>query len=263
MKTILKIFALIMMVGFWACEKNDPLGDQGELTGNIVPFNLLAQPPDAAAGDTVRLRTVCWAVDDDIESVIFNHMGFKILDFEVKMRVQTANETVELTVNHMADSVLFSSEFIARYPEDGATMNDYYQTLENAYVILHDFVVPMQYALNRLRNEELIMNLSDGNFTELVEKFSLKFTRAVMIVVFPEINPFSLTYFEVDDQGFYTGELTEQGVQYVKDNLDRELMIDFLREATVADNTRVTVESVAALEADGGKTSSRRTFRVL
>jgi hypothetical protein len=263
MKTILKIFALIMMVGFWACEKNDPLGDQGELTGNIVPFNLLAQPPDAAAGDTVRLRTVCWAVDDDIESVIFNHMGFKILDFEVKMRVQTADETVELTVNHLADSVLFSSEFIAHYPEEGATMNDYYQTLENAYVILHDFVVPMQYALNRLRNEELIMNMSDVNFTQVVEKFSLLFRRPVMIVVFPEINPFSLIYFKVDDQGFYTGELTEQGVQYVKDNLDRELMIDFLREATVADNTRVTVESVAALEANGGKTSSGRTFRVL
>ncbi len=263
MKTILKIFALIMMVGFWACEKNDPLGDQGELTGNIVPFNLLAQPPDAAAGDTVRLRTVCWAVDDDIETVEFYHMGFKLKDYEVKMRVQTANETVELTVNHRADSILFATDFISRYPEEGASLNDYYQTLENAYVILHDFVVPMQYALNRLRNDELIMNMSDGDFADLAEKFSLKFTRPVMIVVFPEINPFSLIYFDVDDEGFFTGELTDQGVQYVKDNLDRELMIDFLREATVADNTRITVESVAALEANGGKTSSGRTFRVL
>jgi len=49
----------------------------------------------------------------------------------------------------------------------------------------------------------------------------------------------------------------------VIDNLDRELMNDFLREATVADNTRVTIETVAALEANGGEKNSRRTFRVL
>jgi len=263
MKTLFKIFLLMIVVGFWACEKNDPLGDQGDLTGNIVPFNLLAQMPDASAGDTVRLRTVCWAVDDDIETVSFYHSGFKLRDYEVKMRIQTTDTIYELIVNHIEDSILTPSTFIASYPEEGASLNDYYQTLENAYVILHDFVVPIQYDLNRLRNEELIMNMSEGNFTKVVEKFSLLFTRPVMTVVFPEINPFSLTYFKVDDEGFFTGELTEQGVQYVKDNLDREIMIDFLREATVADNTRVTVESVAALEANGGKTSSRRTFRVL
>jgi len=263
MKTILKIFALIMMVGFWACEKNDPLGDQGELTGNIVPFNLLAQPPDAAAGDTVRLRTVCWAVDDDIETVSFYHSGFKLRDYEVKMRIQTTDTVYELTVNHLEDSVLTASTFIASYPEEGASLNDYYQTLENAYVILHDFVVPMHYALTRERNQDLIMIMNDQVFEAVVEKFSLKFNRAIMTTVFPEINPFSLVYFKVDDDGFYTGELTEQGIQYIIDNLDRESMIDFLREATVADNTRITAESVAKLEANGGAASSRRTFRVL
>lgn len=263
MKTIFKIFAVIMMVGFWACEKNDPLAEQGRLTGNITPFNLLAQPPDAAAGDTIRLRNVCWAVNDDIETVTFYHSGFKLRDYDVKMRVQTQDTIFELVVVYKEDSVLTSSTFFAEYPEEGATLNDYYQTMENAYVILHDFIVPMQYALSRERNEELILAMNDLVFEEIVQRFSLKFNRAIMVTVFPEINPFSLAYFKVDEDGFYTGELTEQGIQYVIDNLDRELMNDFLREATVADNTRVTIETVAALEANGGEKNSRRTFRVL
>lgn len=253
----------MIIVGFWACEKNDPLSDQGELTGNIVPFNLLAQMPDAAAGDTITLRTVCWAVDDDIETVSFYHSGFKIRDYEIKMRVQTTDTLYELTIIHTEDSVLTSSTFIADYPEEGASLIDYYQTLENAYVILHDFIVPMHYALTKLTGEELIMAMNDQVFNSVVVKFTEVFNRAVMTTVFPEVNPFSLTYFEVDDDGFYTGELTELGIQYIIDNLDRERMIEFLRDAIVADNTRVTVESVAALEANGGAASSTRTFRVL
>ena len=263
MKTIFKIFAVIMMMGLLACEKNDPLAEQGQLTGSITPFNLLAQPPDAAAGDTIRLRNVSWAVNDDIETVTFYHSGFKLRDYDVKMRVQTQDTIFELVVVYKEDSVLTSSTFFAEYPEEGATLNDYYQTMENAYVILHDFIVPMQYALSRERNEELILAMNDLVFEEIVQRFSLKFNRAIMVTVFPEINPFSLAYFKVDEDGFYTGELTEQGIQYVIDNLDRELMNDFLREATVADNTRVTIETVAALEANGGEKNSRRTFRVL
>ncbi len=263
MKTIFKIFLLMILVGFWACEKNDPLADQGELTGEMVPFNLLAQMPDAPAGDTITVRNVSWAVGDDIETITLYHSGFKLRDYEVKLRVQTTNETVDLSVKHLEDSVLFASTFIAEYPEEGATLNDYYQTLENAYVILHDFIVPMQYALTKDRDEELIMAMNDQVLNAIVVKFSEVFNRAVMTTVFPEVNPFNLNFFVVDDEGNITGEITDEGKLYIIDNMDRELLIDFLREAAVSDNTRVTVESVARLEGSEAGASSERTFRVL
>ncbi|MFN3554940.1 MAG: hypothetical protein ACK4VN_03140 [Bacteroidales bacterium] len=264
MKTIYKIFAIAMVVGLWSCEKNDPLSDQGDLTGKIVPFNLLAQMPDAAAGDTLNLRTVTWAVNDDIESVSFHHMGFKLREYEVKMAIPTQNgPTVELAVVHLEDSVKIAKTLIKSYPEAGQSLNDFYQTIENAYVIVHSFVVPQVYKLNRERNQELIDVMPQAVFQTIVEKFSLLFKRPTMISVFPEINPFSIVYFEIDGNGNYTGNLTAAGREYIQNNLDKERMKDFLKEAVVADNTRVTIESVSSLVNEQGSTSSRRTFRAL
>lgn len=264
MKTLYKIFALIVILGLWSCEKNDPLADQGDLTGIIVPFNLLAQMPDAAAGDTVRLRTVTWAIDDDIESVSFYHMGFKLREYEVKMAVQiSSGSTVELATLFKEDSVKFASTLVASYPEQGSTLNDYYQTYENAYVVVHNFLVPQQYRLSKEKNEELILAMKDGVYQAVVEQFSNLFTRPVMVAVFPDINAFSPTYFVIDDEGFYTGEITPAAKQYIVKNLDRETMNEFLKDATVADNTRVTIESVTTLEVTGAHTTSARTFRAL
>lgn len=264
MKSLLKIFALLLLVTMWACEKNDPLADQGDLTGVTTPFILLAQMPDAAVGDTITLRSVCWAVDDNIAKVSFHHEGFKVRTYEVKLAIQGNDDVMHnIETTLLEDSVLFEQLLVAEYPEDGKTMNDYYQTYDNAYVFMHDFVVPERYALTRKTNEELIMAMDDVVYEQLVIRFSDLFTRGMMIVVFPEINPFSLDYFIIDDGGNFTGEITELAKTYIIENLNRELLVNFLNEARVSDNTRVIIESAATLDDNIGSAASSRMFRVL
>ena len=266
MKTIYKILILVFAVILWACEKNDPLADQGRLTGEMVPFNLLAQMPDAPAGDTLTLRNVSWAVNDDIDEVTFSHRGFKLRTYDIKLSVPTsdANNTVhELAVVFTEDSILTSTTQFALYPEGEESLDQYYQTLENAYVILHDFIVPQQYALTRPSNEQLINEMEEGLFEQIVHAFANQVSRHILVAFFPDINPFSLVYFVVDDDGFYTGELTEQGMEYYLTHMNKEIFNDFLREATVADNTRVTIETAATLETSNAIAISTRTFRIL
>lgn len=266
MKTIYKILILTFAVILWACEKNDPLADQGRLTGEMVPFNLLAQMPDAPAGDTLTLRNVSWAVNDDIDEITFAHRGFKLRTYDIKLTVPTSdsNNTVhELSTVLTEDSIITPTTQFAYYPEEGGNLDQYYQTMENAYVILHDFIVPQNYALTRRSNEQLINEMEEGLFTKVVEAFAPKVTRHILVAFFPEINPFSLVYFVVDEDGFYTGELTEQGMEYYLTNMNKEIFNDFLREATVADNTRVTIETAAKLENSNAIATSTRTFRIL
>ncbi len=263
MKTIYKILAVIVLAGLWACEKNDPLADQGDLTGHVVPFILLAQMPDAPAGDTITLRALSWAVDDDISQISLYHRGFKLQTYEVKIRAEGDDVTHELSVTMQADSIIIPETLIDQYPKEGESLNDYYQTYENAYVILHDFMVPMGYALNKERDGELILAMPESAYQMLVAHFSTMFYRALMVAVFPDINPFSVVYFEVDDGGFFTGALTDEGMAYVREHLGRELMIEILHEARVADNTRVTVRANAIIDPAHEGKSSERTFRVL
>ncbi|MFO7874652.1 MAG: hypothetical protein R6U62_09240 [Bacteroidales bacterium] len=263
MKSFIKIFGLLLLTALFACEKNDPLADQGELTGNQAPFNLLAQIPDAEVGDTVILRTVCWAVDDNITQVNFYHEGVKLRTFEVTMTFQTEDDMFDLKAVVPQDSIFIDRTHIAGYPEEGSSLLDYYQTLQNAYVFEHDFVVPEVYGKLDQTNEALIQDIDDDVFHLIVEEFSTLFNRAAMIEAFPEINEFSLEYFIVDDDGFYTGEITEAAEQYITDNLDKALMQDFLKEAEASDNTRVTAESEALLDDNDSGLSSLRTFRVL
>ncbi len=264
MKSLLKIFVLLLLVALWACEKNDPIADQGDLTGATTPFILLAQMPDAAVGDTITLRSISWAVDDNIAKVSFYHEGFKLRTYEVKLAIEGNDNVIHhIETTLLEDSVLFVQALIADYPEDGKSMNDYYQTYDNAYVVMHDFVVPERYALTKTTDEELIMAMDDIVFDQLVVKLSKLFTRGTMIVVFPEINAFSLDYFVIDDGGNFTGEITELAEEYIIQNLDRELLIAFLNEAKVADNTRVIIESVATLDDNETSAASTRMFRVL
>ncbi len=261
-----KIFLLIipMVILFFAsCEKNDPLAEQGELTGNVVPFNLLAQMPDASAGDTLTLRTVCWAIDDNIESVVFMHQGFKVRSFDISMEVTFEDSLHVLSTVFTQDTIFTPSAEVASYPQQGQTLDDFYQTQENAYVIEHDFVVPDEYALTGQTGGDLILSLDEGLFDFVVQEIMPQFNRSVMRVVFPEINPFSLDYFVVDDNGFYTGEITAEAEQYILNNLTPAVMAEFVAGASAEDETRVTVESAATLEGEGTSFTSERTFKII
>jgi hypothetical protein len=264
MKTIYKILILVFVAALWACEKNDPLADQGSLTGKMVPFNLLAQMPDAAAGDTITLRNVSWAIQDNIEKIIFFHSGFKVRTYEVKLAVPLKDgKTYERTIMLVEDSIHFEPTQVITYPEAGTSLNMFYQTQENAYVILHQFVVPQQYALTRDKNDVLVNKMQDKAFNTLVERFRPGLNRDIFLAFFPNISPFSVTYFKFDSEGNFTGELTQAGFNYFIDNVTREKMIAFVKEATVADNTRVRVRTEASLKGIDLSAPSARMFRVL
>jgi hypothetical protein len=264
MKTIHKILIFVFVATLWACEKNDPLADQGNLTGRMAPFNLLAQMPDAAAGDTIILRNVSWAINDNIESITFHHSGFKVRTYELKVAVPLSNnKTFERTVSLIEDSVIFPSAIMKRFPEEGVSLNHFYQTYENAYVINYHFVVPEQYATSKEKNAVLVSKMADKAFETFTGKLTPLLTRDILLAFFPNLNPFSVTYFKFDSDGFFTGELTQAGFNYYTDNISREIINKFLKEATVQDNTRVRVKTAAVLKGNTLEAPSTRIFRVL
>jgi hypothetical protein len=266
MKISLKILLIVFITAWWGCEKNDPLADQGTLTGNMVPFNLLAQMPDAAAGDTLTLRNVSWAVDDNIGRIDFIHSGFKSRIFDMSISIEIAGESNtihQLAATYLQDTIHFEPQIFASYPESGEDLNQYFQTLENAYVILHPFIVPAQYKLSKTSNEELVREMDEDVFSWFVDTFSVSIDREVMIALFPDINPFSVQLFKFDDNGNFTGELTENGLTYFFENFTRELAINYLDEANVSDNTRVTIETEAVLDGNDVGAVSTRVFKII
>lgn len=257
LKYILIIFAAGLV--FQACEKNDPILEQGTLTGTLTPFNLLAQMPDAKVTDTLMLRTVCWAVNDDITNVSFYYEGFKIKSYSVKMALVVNDEV--LTAAHQTDTIFIDRNLIRSYPQAGESLNDYYQTIENAYVIICPFEVAEGFTLAAGSNAEVILEMDDEIFAIIVNQLSLQMDRAVVLSIFPtapvlcfEFNP---------ETGSFTGNLTEFGFEYVRTNLTREILIEHLDEASVDDNTRGRIESVATIGATNASATSGRNFRLI
>lgn len=258
LRNILLIFALGM--GLMACEKNDPITDLGSLTGNVTPFNLLAQMPDAKVDDTLNLRTVCWAINDDIKDVSFFYKGFKLKNYTLKLGMMVNNAPVVLSAAYKPDTLKIETTLIKSYPEEGTSLNDFYQTIENAYVIVHPFVVPADYTLSNLEGADVVEEMSDQTFGVLVGQLSLQMTRAIVLKLFPSA---PASCFEFNDQGFYTGNLTEAGFAYVRNNMTREILVEHLMEAKVEDNTSGTIESVATIAVTNASTTSSRNFKIL
>lgn len=260
MKT-LKYILIIFAAGFvfQACEKNDPIPGQGTLTGKLTPFNLLAQMPDAKVTDTLMLRTVCWAVNDDISNVSFYYQGFKIKSYSVKMALTANNQA--LTAAHQTDTIFIDRSLIRSYPQAGESLNDYYQTIESAYVIICPFEVADGFTLAVGTNAEVILEMDDEIFAIIVNQLSLQMNRALVLSVFPTA---PVLCFEFNPQtGSFTGNLTEFGIEYVRTNMTREILIQHLAEASVEDNTRGSIESVATIGASNASAASARNFRVI
>lgn len=263
MKALIKICIVILAAGLWSCEKNDPLADQGKFTGNIMPFNSLSQMMSTKAGDTVLLRTVCWAVNDDIETVEFFQNGFKKRFFEASMSIEVNDTTIyHFHATFDEDTIFTPQSLIVSYPNEEYSLDHFFQTYDNAYVVTHKYVVPMEYEVIRKEDAALIMDLPDYVFEAYLDEFLPLFNRRIMLTVFPEINPFSVVFFKFDAQGNFTGELTDAAMDYLYENFSRELMGQYITEASVEDETPVTVESVATIEVTGASKSSERTFYV-
>jgi hypothetical protein len=259
---ILKYILPIIVAGLviTSCEKNDPLAEQGQLTDNVAPFNLLAQMPDAKVEDTLMLRTVAWANDDDINNVSFFYEGFKVLDFNVEMELTLTTGVENFETTYKPDTVFIEKTLIRRYPEAGESLNQYYQTAENAYVIVCPFVVADGFYLLTEEGGELVQVMPDQFLEQIINMFSLMMKRKHVLHLFPGA---PIACFEFDSQGFFTGNLTEFGFNYVQENFTRQMLVDNLVEATVNDNTRGTIESVASVAVTNTSKLSRRNFRII
>ncbi|MEE4178146.1 MAG: hypothetical protein V2I46_11625 [Bacteroides sp.] len=261
MKTLRNIILIFVLgMGLIACEKNDPIADQGSLTGNMTPFNLLAQMPDAKVNDTLVLRTVCWSINDDIEEVSFFYQGYKLKNYSITMGMVVNDEPVELSAEHKPDTIFIENTLIKSYPEEGTSLNAFYQTIENAYVIEHPFIVPGDFTLYNLEDSEVVDEMSQETFDILVAELSLQMNRAIVLMLFPSA---PASCFEFDQQGFYTGNLTEAGFTFVQENMTRELLIEYLSEASLEDTTRGTIESVATVAETNASATSARNFKIL
>ena len=261
MKTLRNISLVFTLgIGLMACEKNDPIANQGSLTGNVTPFNLLAQMPDAKVNDTLALRSVCWAVNDDIKEISLFYSGIKFKKYSLKLVMVADGEPVTLSAEHKPDTIKIERTLIKSFPEEGTSLNLYYQTIENAYVIEHPFIVPADFTLSNLSGNEVVDEMSDETFRFMLAQLSLQMNRSMVLMLFPSA---PANCFEFDDQGFYTGNLTLAGFTYVQENMTREMLIEYLSEASVEDTTTGTIESVATLSVTNAGATSLRNFKIL
>ncbi len=263
MKRFYKFFILLAATGvlFASCEKNEPLAKQGVLTNQLKPFNLLAQMPDAKVSDTLRLRTVSWSKHDDITTISFFYRGFKIQNFSVKMNISVSGQMVELTASHLTDTIFIERTLIETFPRPGESLNDHYQTIENAYVVICPFFVGSGFTLLTSAGALLIDQMSNEAFNSILATLSLQMNRAMVLSLFPAA---PVPCFEFNPQtGAFTGKLTQFGIDYVRTNLTRARLKQQLKEATVEDNTRGTIESVATIGKTNASTTSSRNFKII
>jgi hypothetical protein len=208
--------------------------------------------------DTLNLRTVAWATNDDINNISFFYRGFSVKNYSVKMQITVSGAPVLFQVAHKTDSLFIDRTLIMNYPEAGQSLNLYYQTAENAYVIVCPFVVATGFSLLVQEGAALINAMRDADFAAIVHKISLQMKRPDVRQLWPAA---PIACFEFDANGNFTNNLTEFGFNYVRENLTRAILIQHLTEATVEDNTRGTIESVATVGTTS-KTSSRN-FRII
>ncbi|HSV77349.1 MAG TPA: hypothetical protein VLH37_10000 [Bacteroidales bacterium] len=263
MKMLFKSFLLLAAIGvfFASCDKNDNLAELGTPTGLIKPFNLLAQMQDAKVTDTLMLRTVSWSEHDDISTISFFYEGFRIQNFSVRMAFTVSGQTVRLSANHLTDTIFIERTLIESFPRAGESLNDFYQTIENAYVIICPFYVGSGFGMLTSTGALLIEQMSNPAFNAIVQKLSLQMNRAHVLSLFPGA---PVLCFEFNPQtGAFTGNLTPFGFEFVRTNLTRARLAQHIDEATVEDNSRGTIESVAVIGKTNASTTSSRNFRII
>ena len=170
----MKKFIILSILGIMAmsCEKTDVLGEQGELTGNDYPFLTLSSIPDSRPADTVTISSIFWAVNDDISKWSVTQSGFKAttfdLDWSLDYKIDTLDKTATFSYGEVLDTLFYPDMELLLVENNGITLDTFYRTEENAYVVRKPYIISDEYTVRDLEDGEAIDGLSDDMISRAV-----------------------------------------------------------------------------------------------
>ena len=247
-----------MFIGFLSCEKIDPLSEQGTLTGVEVPNAILSTIAATAAEDTITLSTTCWAVDDNIAKVEYAHKGYKSSTLAISWTVKIDDETsYDFSESFNTDTTFIDSVLITSI----TSLDEFYQTFMSAYVVKYDFIIPNDYIITNSSGKKVITDMSVDHFQKFVNLFAAEMNKEVVEELFT-IEPEDLDTYFVKEDDVYTGALTSDGVQYVKDNLTKDVIKSKPSKSSVTAFAESTIFSITTLSTNASSIAEK-SFEIL
>lgn len=241
---------LILIMGtiiFASCEKRDVLGDQGDLTGKDYPYLTLASIPDSRPMDTAGIVASFWAVDDDISHLRIAQRGYKVNDIYLKWKleytVDSLNISNEVAFSQQDDTLFYPETVLIDIENQGNALDTFYQTLESSYVVNKEWVIPEEYSLTNQEGEEALEALESSVLDAVRDYFADQLNARDVQYIFPVADS---SFFEVDEMGDFTGNLTEAGRDSVYSWTSLEVLKAHLESAEVNETAEVTISAEVA-----------------
>lgn len=217
-----KILLLSLGVCFLAaCEKDEPMEELGKALDSYRPeVQMTTSNRAPELGDTITYTITTWQRNDDIAKVellrkVYEDFG---LYFELdKTVVETWNPDDPVMV--VTDTV-YNNTAWKTFPEEGRSLNNYYVTSRNAYVLEGEYIYTIpEGGKYSPEGEELLDQLPEEPYKILVNQLSYAITAAEYEALFPDAGDENYTI----SGGARTG-VSSVGRVYLQNNLSKELL---------------------------------------
>lgn len=209
------------MCSLAACEKDEPIEELGKSLDTYRPeVQMTVSNRAPEVGDTITFSVTTWQRNDDISKVellqkVYEDFG---LYFELdKTVVETWNPDDPVMV---VTDTIYNNTAWKTFPEEGRSLNSYYVTSRNAYVLNGEYKnFKPESGKYSLEGEELLDQLPEEPYKILLNQLSYSITVAEYQNLFPEAtdNHFVIT------GGARTG-ISSAGRAYLQQNLTKGLL---------------------------------------
>ncbi|WP_299703259.1 hypothetical protein [uncultured Pontibacter sp.] len=206
-----------------ACEKDEPIEMLGKYTDEYRPevrMSLSNRNPEL--GDTVTFTVSTWQRNDKIAKIELLHKLYE--DFGVYFEL----ETTKLQTWSETDPLMVVTDTIAKntawrsVPEGGKTLNDYFVTSTNDYVVQADYThFKPEGGTYSAEGEELLNQLPAEAYSILLNQLSYAISVAEYNNLFPEAPDSHFTMSGTTRTG-----ISAEGRAYLQDNLSKALLIE-------------------------------------
>lgn len=204
-----------------ACEQDEPLEELGKAQDNYRPeVRMTASNRAPEVGDTITFTVTTWQRNDDIAKVellqkVYEDFG---LYFELdKTVVETWNPDAPVLV---VTDTIYNDAAWATFPEEGRTLNSYYVTSNNAYVLQGEYLgFTPENSNYSPEGEELLDQLPQEPYNILLNQLSYAITVEEYEHLFPEAGDENYTMTGTSRTG-----ISSAGRTYLQQNLTKQLL---------------------------------------
>ncbi len=254
MNRILLCICSMLVVGIFAsCEKNNPITELGTTNGEFAgTLRVSYNNTRPAIGDTLIVTAAVAQRDDRLDKVVFYETVFETFGMDLQLEKGSSLKT---RITEKDSSTLLVTDTIrarANWKEVlRANLDDYWVTVSNNYVVRGDYKVnqlPGKYP----NDKTLIHELTSDEFEVLKSLLAYAINRDDYLTLFPGSPSTHFT-------GSNTNVLTLEGINNLKSNLTKEMLLPVVKSLTKVGTYSVKID-VDVITPTGATTSATRTF---